>query len=207
MSLTTIIIGLTVIISFMAFNNQQLKNQLIDHPYTIARNKEYYRLLTSGFIHADYMHLFFNMFVLYSFGNNMEKVLEMNFGEKARLYYIGLYILGIIFSSIPSQLRYRNNPAYGSLGASGGVSSVLFAFIILYPTSKLMIFPIPVDFSAWIFALIYVGYSLYMDRKNMDNVNHMAHLWGAIWGVAFSVFLFPGALESFFTKILGSIGL
>lgn len=207
MSLTNIIIGLTVVISFLALNNHQLRNQLIDHPYTILRKKEYYRLLTSGFIHADYIHLLFNMFVLYSFGNNLERILQINLGANANLYYLGIYIVGIIFSSIPAQIRHRNNPAYMSLGASGGVSSVLFAVILLFPTSKLQIFPIPIDIPAWFFGFAYVGYSLYMDKRQSDNVNHMAHMWGALWGVLFAAFLFPSAVTDFLPKVLGGMGI
>ena len=204
MSLTNILIGLTVIISFLAFNNYNLRSTLIDNPYSVARKNEYYRLLTSGFIHADFMHLFFNMFVLYSFGNNMETLLEMYFAGNGKFYFIGLYLIGIIISSIPSQIRHRNDPAYNSLGASGGVSSVLFAFIMLLPTSTLMIFPIPVQIPAWVFGILYIIYSVYMDRRQADNVNHLAHMWGALWGVVFVILLFPDALERFVLKIMGT---
>ena len=204
MSLTLIIIAITVAISFIAFNNYNLRSQLIHNPYIVNQRKEYYRLLTSGFIHADFVHLFFNMFVLYSFGNNMESIFHVSFAEQANLYFILLYVVGIIISSIPGQIRHRNDPGYNSLGASGGVSSVLFAFIILLPTSTLQIFPIPVDIPAWIFAILYVMYSVYMDRRQSDNVNHMAHLWGAVGGVVFVLFLYPGAFPAFLDQILNS---
>lgn len=204
MSLTLVFIAITAVISFLAFNNYNLRETLINNPYAVVKRKEYYRLLTSGFIHADFMHLFFNMFVLYNFGTIMEQLFQLSYGKNGILYFIALYVLGIIFSSIPDLMKHRGNPAYNSLGASGGVSSVLFAAIILLPTSKLQIFPIPVDIPAWIFSLLYVAYSVYMDRRQADNVNHLAHLWGALWGVLFVLWAFPGALPHFVEQIRGS---
>ncbi|WP_367914199.1 rhomboid family intramembrane serine protease [Leadbetterella sp. DM7] len=205
MNLTTVIILITVIMSIYGFNNYSFLHRLIDNPYTVNRRKEYYRLLTSGFIHADYLHLLLNMYVLYMFGSNMESVFAASFGQQGGLYFMGLYILGILVANIPDQVRHRNNPGYNSLGASGGVSAVVFAFIILVPLSKLMIFPIPVQIPAWIFAIIYVAYSVYMDRRQADRVNHLAHLWGALWGVVFIVWTYPGALPYFFQQIAGSL--
>ena len=108
-------------------------------------------------------------------------------------------------ANLPDQFRHRNNPGYNSLGASGGVSAVVFASIILMPLTKLMIFPIPIEFPAWVFAIIYVAYSIYMDRRQADRVNHLAHMWGALWGVVFIVWCYPGALPHFFQQILGSL--
>lgn len=204
MSITFLIIAITVIISLIAFNNYNLREQLIDNPYKVKHKKEYYRLLTSGFIHADFVHLFFNMFVLFSFGENMERILGIVFQENGKFLFVALYLIGIIISSIPSQIRHSNNPMYNSLGASGGVSSVLFAFIMIMPTSTLQIFPIPIDIPAWIFAILYVMYSVYMDKRQADNVNHLAHLWGAVWGVVFMVLAIPGVIQNFVSQILGS---
>ncbi len=205
MNLTTVIILITVILSIYAFNNYNFLHRLIDNPYTVSRRKEYYRLLTSGFIHADYLHLLLNMYVLYMFGSNMEAIFKMSFGPQAGMYFIGLYIIGIVVANLPDQFRHRNNPGYNSLGASGGVSAVVFASIILMPLTKLMIFPIPIEFPAWVFAIIYVAYSAYMDKRQSDRVNHLAHLWGALWGVLFIVWVYPGALSHFFQQIVGSL--
>lgn len=205
MSITIIIIGITVAMSLYAFNNAAFKYGMLNNPYNINRNKEYYRLLTSGFIHADYFHLFVNMWVFYMFGSNMEATFKYSFGNNAPLYFIGLYIVGIIVANIPNLIRHKNNPTYNSLGASGGVASVVFASIILMPLSKLMIFPIPISFPAWVFAFVYVAYSIYMDRRQMDNVDHFAHLWGAVWGVAFIAFIYPGSIGLFFQQIVNSL--
>lgn len=203
-TLTVAIIAVTVLISYYAFNNPGFKHQLLNNPYTILRRKEYYRLLTSGFIHADFWHLFVNMWVLYMFGSNMEATFKYSFGASYTAYFIGLYIVGIIVANIPNLMRHKDNPGYNSLGASGGVASVVFASIILMPLSKLMIFPIPFSFPAWVFAFIYVAYSIYMDRKQVDNVDHFAHLWGAIWGVFFIAVIYPGSIGLFFNQIINS---
>lgn len=204
MSLSIIIILITVVISLMAFRDKGLMNKLIHNPYSVNNRKEYYRILTCGFIHADYMHLLLNMYAFYLFGGAVESYFEYLFGGNAKLYFIMLYILGIIVSNIPDVIKYKNMAFYNSLGASGGVSSIVFASIILSPMTKLMMFPIPIPMPAYIFALIYVAYSVYMDRRQGDNVNHMAHLWGGLWGVVFMLVVYPDSIKGFFNQIIGS---
>ncbi|MCU0388648.1 MAG: rhomboid family intramembrane serine protease [Chitinophagaceae bacterium] len=195
-SQTIIIIILTALVSFGAFNNRQLYNDLILYPPAINRG-QYYRFLTSGFIHADLQHLLFNMLTMYFFGRVMEDYLNMQLGNWA---FLTLYLGAIVISDIPSYLKNKNNPGYASLGASGGVSAVLFAFILLSPWSTIYVFILPVP--AIIFGVLYMGYSIYMSRKGTDNVNHDAHLWGAVFGIVFILINMPGQVSGFLQKIL-----
>lgn len=196
-TITIAIIIITAIISFTAFNNEKITNDLIFWPPMIKEKHQYYRFITSGFIHADIAHLAFNMITLYFFGRAMEVFFIAKIGKVGFLLF---YIAGIIVSEIPSFIRHRNNYQYRSLGASGAVTAVLFSFILLAPWQTLYVFFLPVP--AIIFAALYVGYSIYMDRKGGDNVNHSAHLWGAVWGIAFTLLMDPNVLPHFLDQLM-----
>ncbi len=204
MSITIIIIIATVVASLVAFRDGNFRNKWIHNPYTVYHRKEYWRLLTSGFIHADYMHLFFNMYAMYLFGKAVEGNFGYFFGEKAGVYFLGLYLSGIVVANLPDLIQKKNQAYFNSLGASGGVSSIVFCSVILEPLNKLMMFPIPVPMPAYIFAAIYIAYSIYMEKRQMDNVNHMAHLWGGVWGVAFIAFTKFETIPAFYQQILSS---
>ena len=196
-TITIAIIIITAIISFTAFNNEKITNDLIFWPPMIKEKHQYYRFITSGFIHADIAHLAFNMITLYFFGRAMEMFFIAKIGKIGFLLF---YIAGIIVSEIPSFIKHRDNYQYRSLGASGAVTAVLFSFILLAPWQTLYVFFLPVP--AIIFAALYVGYSIYMDRKGGDNVNHSAHLWGAVWGVAFTILMEPNVLSHFLNQLM-----
>jgi membrane associated rhomboid family serine protease len=204
MSLTVIIIAITVVISFMGFNNPSFQNKLMHTPYKVSMLKEYYRLLSSGFIHADYMHLLLNMYGFYLFGEVVERYFTTYLGSNGNIYFLALYLLGIIISSIPDTIQHKDHAYFNSLGASGGVSSIIFASIILSPLSKLMMIPIPIPMPAYVFAILYLVYSIYMDKKQANNVNHMAHVWGALWGIVFMFLAFPSSISGFFDQIRAS---
>ncbi len=203
-SLNIILIIAIVLISLAAFRDSNLKAKLINNPYKVHRNKEYYRMLTSGFIHADYLHLFLNMYAMYLFGGVVEAYFQAYFPGMANFYFLGLFILGILVANLPDYFQKKDQPYYSSLGASGGVSSIVFASIILSPLTKLMLFPIPIPMPAYIFAAIYVAYSIYMNKRQSDNINHMAHLWGGVWGVVFMVIIYPQSLANFYNMIVSS---
>jgi membrane associated rhomboid family serine protease len=191
-----IILATTCIVSFMAFNNRRLIDDLILWPPAIERKKEYYRLVTYGLIHADGMHLLFNMMTLFFFGRAMEPL----FTEILGTFGFGLFYLGgLIISILPTYLKNRRNSNYHSLGASGAVSAVLFAYVLWSPWSRILVWFVPVP--AIIYAVLYVGYSIYMDQRGQGNINHSAHLWGAAYGVVFTVLAYPPVL----TRFLGSL--
>ncbi|WP_239691491.1 rhomboid family intramembrane serine protease [Hymenobacter lapidarius] len=202
-----ILIGLTVAISAYAWSKDELMNAWILEPYRMARSGgQWHRLLTSGFLHADWAHLLFNMFAFYSFGPVVLRTLVEGYGEGAGLgLFLLLYLGGIIISDLPTYFRHRNDPGYRSLGASGGVSSVLFASILLFPVNNngggIIIFPIPIPIQPFVFGILYLAYSWYMGRRRGDNINHDAHFYGALYGVVLLLALMPAAAPEFVSQI------
>ena len=186
MSVTLILIAITCAVSYVALNNPKMLEALILWPPAVTRKNEYYRLLSYGLIHADFPHLLFNMITLYFFGRVMEQFYNTAMGDFGFAFF---YVLGLIISILPTYLKNRNNPEYRSLGASGAVSAVLFAFILFQPWAIIGVFFVPMP--AILYAVVYIGYTIYSDRKGGDNVNHSAHLWGAAYGVAFTLAVEP----------------
>lgn len=197
MSITLILIVLTVGVSLLAFRYASLMERLILWPPAVSRRREVYRLLSYGLIHADGAHLLFNMVTLYFFGTMIERVLEPYVGGAG---YVGFYAGGLLVSILPSYLANRDNPQYRSLGASGAVSAVLFAFILLQPWAILYVFFIPAP--AIVFGVVYMAYTIWMDRRGSDNVNHSAHLWGAGYGVVFMLLVEPRVLGLFLQRLM-----
>jgi membrane associated rhomboid family serine protease len=197
-SITTIIIVLTCIISFLAFNNSRLMNALIFWPPAVSMRNQYYRFITCGFIHADIMHLAFNMITLYFFGRVLEVYYMGDLGLQ-QYYYVILYFGALIVANIPSYLKHRDDYNYRSLGASGAVCAVLFAFILLRPWAPIVLFVIKMP--AIVYALLFLGYSIYMSRRGGDNVNHDAHLWGALFGILFTIAVRPSVMGSFINEL------
>lgn len=196
MAITLLIIAVTCVVSFMAFSNPKLVDRLILWPPAITRGKEWWRLASCGLIHADAMHLAFNMITLYFFGRAMEGFYVSRGGE---IGYLVFYAGALVVSSLPSYLQHKNDSQYRSLGASGAVSAVLFAFILLAPWSKIIVFVLPMP--AILYAVAYVVYSIYMDRQRADNINHSAHLWGAAYGVFATILIEPGVVAHFLRQL------
>jgi membrane associated rhomboid family serine protease len=194
-----ILIVLTVLVSWAAFNNRKLLDRLILWPPAVDRHKQYDRLLTHGFIHADFPHLLFNMVTLYFFGGPIERLMERLTGSL--LTYPLFYLAALVVAILPSYLKNQKNPNYFSLGASGAVSAVLFAYILLAPWTGIYFFFIPIPIPAILYALFYVGYSIWMDRRGGDNVNHSAHLAGAAFGVMFLLIMEPSVLQHFLGQL------
>ncbi len=189
-SITLVIAAITVLVSLLGFNSPKVIDSLVFYGPAISKRNQYYRFITCGLIHADFMHLAFNMLAFYTFGINLEKVLFASpdiFGEDAPVYFTMLYIGGLIISSVPDYFKHKDNYYFRSLGASGAVSAVIFSSIVLFPTMGIGFIFIPIPIPGWIFGLIYLGISAYLDKQGKGNINHGAHLWGAIFGIVFTV--------------------
>ena len=198
-----LIIAVTAFVSIVSFGNIQLFEKLKFNAYKIKYDKETWRFFSYGLVHAGWMHLLINMFVLWSFGDIVEKFLENSFGLKGELYFVLLYISGIIFSTLADFRKYKNNIYYNAVGASGAVSAVVFASILIYPGGSIFVFPIPVLVRSWLFGLLYLAYSAYMAKKGIDNVGHTAHFWGAVVGVVFMIIVAPHVFGSFLSYFVG----
>jgi membrane associated rhomboid family serine protease len=216
MSITLIIVIATAIVSYLGFTRQELVYKYILNPYQVVHHKQYYRIISHGFLHADWMHLGFNMLALYSFGITLEHggyfqkpdgVIEYIpgfddpsvFGKNGPLYFVLLYFLGMIFSSIYSIAKHKDNHGYNSLGASGAVSAVVFASILLHPNGEIGFFFIPMP--SILFGIIYLVLSAYMSRKGHDNIGHDAHFWGSVFGFVFPIVMKPELLPRFINLV------
>lgn len=201
MTVTLFIIIVTALVSVVAFSNHELFRRLLFNAYDIKHFKNGYRFLSYALVHADWMHLIINMLVLYSFGRVVESYYSFIFGDKGILYYVLLYVGAIAISTLPSYGKHKDDYTYSAVGASGAVSAIVFASIIFDPLNKIYIFLIPIGIPAIVFGLLYLAYSWYMSNKNLDNVGHDVHFWGAIFGLVFTLALKPALINHF----LGSI--
>jgi membrane associated rhomboid family serine protease len=200
MSITLLLIIVTIAISMYAWNNPMVLDKMILNPYRVTKHGEYYRFITSGFVHADWGHLLFNMLSLWFMGEGIERLLSMLFGDAGMYYFLFLYIAGIVVSDIPTFLKHRNNSNYNSLGASGGVAAVIFAIILYAPLLRVCLY-FAICMPGFIFGLLFLGYSFYEAKKGRGYVNHDAHLYGAIFGMVFMAIVYPAAVPGFFQQI------
>ena len=199
--MTIFIIIITAIISIWAFNNREVFDKLSFNAYEIKHKKEGWRFFSYALIHADWTHLIINMFVLYSFGDVVETLLNYYFGIKYLIYFLLLYIGGIIFSILFDFRKNKDNVYYNAVGASGAVSAIVFSSIILYPAGSIYLFFIPIPIPSAIFGILYLVYSAYMSKRAKDNIGHNAHFWGAIFGVIFTIILKPKLFLIFLEQI------
>lgn len=186
-SYTILLIIVTVGVSLYAYEKRDLFEKLAYKPYLVATGpKEYYRLLSHAFVHADLIHLLFNMMVLYYCGETLEKYFALYYGKKGLYYFVLLYFGGALFSCLPSQAKYRNEPFYSSIGASGATSALLFAIIALAPTAgNISFFFIPVPMPPIVFGVIYLALEYYLSKRGGTNIAHDAHIYGALFGLGF----------------------
>lgn len=200
-SLTLALIALTVAASIAAFSDQRLFRALLFEPFVIKARGQWYRFVTHAFIHANWPHLLVNMLVLFSFGQQVERALAAYTVFPAAVF-VALYLGGVVFSALPGFKRHAQDPEYRAVGASGAVSAVLFAYVVMTPANgiQFLFFPRPVP--AWIFGALYLAYSWYMDKRNEDNVAHDAHFYGALFGILFMVITEPRLVPAFFAQLL-----
>lgn len=202
MSVTLILVIITCIVSVVCFSNRTLFDQLKHYPIVEHSNGQYYRWLTSGFVHGDFLHLFINMFVLHEFGKTIEGYLTHHFGYSVgSILFVVIYLLIIIMGDIPTYYKHKDNPYFASVGASGGVSGIIFIFILLSPWSMLglyMVIPVP----AIIFGVLYLWYSTWASKNQNSNIDHEAHFYGAIAGILLAIVTRPVILPEFFNKLI-----
>ena len=203
--MTIVFIIITTLISVVAFGNEQVFSKMKFNPYQVYHRKEYYRLLSHGFVHADWLHLIVNMFVLYSFGSAVENYFDqleaaemMKYGKA---WFTFMYLAAIIFASVTTLKKYKDNPLYNSVGASGAVSAIVFCSIFFNPWAMISLYLIPMP--SIIFGVAYLIYSQYMSRRNMDNVNHDAHFIGAVFGFLFPLLIKFSFINIFINQLLG----
>lgn len=213
MTITLTIIIITVLVSIAAFTNEKVMNDFIFDPPAITYNKQWYRFLTCGLIHADYGHLFFNMYAFYMFGDSVEDSFILIFHEKGKLLYLLLYVTSLVACLLPTYSKHRTDKHYRSLGASGAVSAVIFAYIVFNPLQKIGLIFLPAQWGlpAFVFGFLYIVISSYLDKRGGGRINHSAHIFGALYGIAFIIvasYLFSDyhVLEEFIDKVRAFAG-
>ncbi|MFQ3598027.1 MAG: rhomboid family intramembrane serine protease [Chloroherpetonaceae bacterium] len=190
MSVAILILLIIFVLSVIAFEKPSLQEDLLLHPYRVIRERRYFTLLTSGFVHNDWLHLLFNAVTFYFFAVPLEQIVGAEF-------FLLIYFGSLFASCIPDMVMEWRNPNFRTLGASGAISGAMFAFILHAPSSKISLFLLPIGIPAPIFAVLYLAYTYYASKQGMDNINHSAHLWGALAGLGIAIFLNPDVLSDF----------
>ncbi len=202
--MTIILVVIISLVSILAFNRPDWFLKLQFNPYLVYHRKEYHRLLTHGFVHADWMHLIVNMMVLFFFGSSVENYLgqlqEAGVIGSAHLHYLILFAGSMILATLTTLKKHRDDPGYNSVGASGAVSAFVFASIFFDPWQTLLLYFIPVP--GILFGVGYLIYSHYMSRKAMDNINHDAHFIGAVVGFIYPAIIYPSLVVYFLDQLL-----
>jgi membrane associated rhomboid family serine protease len=203
LSITNLIIGVTLLFSIRALGNQELFYKMKFYPAVMDRRDQAYRFLSYALIHADYLHLGVNMYVLYTFGNFTEDMYGLAFDQKGNLYFVLLYWAAAFTSVIPSFEKHKHHSWYTAVGASGAVSAIVFASIMFNPTAGMGLLFIPIYIPSWLFGLLYLGYSYFMAQRGRDNIGHDAHFFGALFGIMFTILLNYRIGIAFVNTIMG----
>ena len=186
---TLVLLVVTSAVSLIAMASREFWRFLALEPYRMFAEKEFHGVITSGFVHSGFGHLAINMYVLYMFGRYLEVLLDSP-------QFVLVYVAGLIIGSLYPLFKYRNQPDYIAIGASGAVSGVVFGYCLFYPFETLyLMFAIPMP--SILFAVLYVGYSVYAMKKINDNIGHEAHLAGAAGGLVATMIIEPKSLSIF----------
>ena len=202
--MTYAIIGFTVLISLLALRDRKVFESMMFEPFVINTRKDWFRLVTHGFIHGNIPHLAVNMFVLFMFGQNVEHGYAAITGRDSMLPFLILYLAGITLSSLPGYYKHRWDPSYRAVGASGATSAVVFAAILMSPLDKMMLLILPIPTPAWIFGILYLGYEWFQGQRGNDGIAHDAHFAGALVGIVYTAILDPSVLLRFVQAVSGS---
>ena len=202
--MTILLIAITSIISILAFNRRDIFDKLKLNPYAVYHKKEWYRIISHGFLHADWTHLFINMFVLFSFGSAVENIFKQLAAEgiikSPVLSFVILYFASMIVATITSIKNHKDDYTYNSVGASGAVSAIVFTSIFFQPLAKLYFYAV-IPIPGIVFGVLYLVYSQYMSKRNSDNINHDAHFIGAVFGFLFPLILEPKLINVFLGQL------
>lgn len=199
--ITLTIIVITAIVSIQSFSNNSLYSQFIFAPKHMSETGQWHRFFSYGLLHADWMHLLFNMFAFYSFGGVVESAFNSMFPTFGKALYIALYVTALPMSSLVDYIRNKSNGRYLAVGASGAVSAVIFASILIYPTGGIYIFPIPIAIPAYVFGPLFLAFSAYMSKNSNSNIGHAAHFYGAVYGLIFTIIAMPKILQHFIQQV------
>ena len=199
---TLLLILVTSAVSILCFMGMLNPRALVFNAYDVWHRKQWHRMLSYGLVHGGWGHLFFNMLTLYFFGRVVEQYFQAAFGARAGvILYVVLYVTAIAVSTVGDLVKYRNNINYNAVGASGAVSAVLFASILFEPRMGIFIYLIPIPVPGYVFAPLYLLYCWYMARRNLDNIGHTAHFWGAVYGLVFPLVFRPDILQLFLRQL------
>lgn len=199
--LVFVIIGITAVVSYISWQNKELFNKLLLSPYAVTKHRQFYRLITHGFVHANWPHLIVNMLVFWSFGSVLIQYFQIVWKGYGILLFLLLYLSSIVISSLYSLNKHKESPYYSAVGASGATSAVLFASMFFDPWHKVLFFgvlPVP----GIVFCGLYLIYSYRMSKKGTDNIGHDAHFWGAVYGFIFPIIFKPELFKLFVERLL-----
>lgn len=207
MNITDILSIIIIVISIYAFNKPQIIERFKHYPYREKRHKEYYRMVTSGFLHGSWLHLLINVFVLWEFGKIVEWNYKSYFGESlGSIYYLLLFFLTIIVADLPTYIKHKDRSGFASIGASGAVSGIVFVFILIEPWQMLYLYGI-IPIPAVVGGMAYLGYSQWASKNSKAPIDHDAHIYGALFGMVFTIVLAPHLLSEFWSKFISILPL